>query len=343
MNDNNTPPVMHDVARHAGVSQKTVSRVINDAPYVREEVRDRVLKAIKELGYRPNVSARALVTKQTATLGAIMPATELFGPNAQLHAIERTAQELGYGLLVASVKEGDRDSLLAAIGRVLDSGAAGIVISGTALISTPIDDDLYGTPSIVFGEHVPEGSALGYVGINQASGTVQAIEHLLDLGHDTVHHITGPLTWSSARERLAAWEATLRRHGRRVPDPVPGDWSYQSGLDAASHLLQGQGVTAIFAANDEMAVGAMRAASRAGRRIPEDLSIVGFDDTPMAAYLPIALTTVHQDFPRSTRLAVEAVIDLINGTHEPTDLTIPTWLVVRESTGQPRARAVDTT
>jgi DNA-binding LacI/PurR family transcriptional regulator len=330
-------PAGTDVARVAGVSQKTVSRVINGEPHVKEEVRLRVLRAAQELGYRRNNAARALNSGRTHQIGVISLGTALYGPASLLISLERTARTCGYSLTVISTFEGDPRGVAGAIDSLLEQGVEGIVLA------EPIDEgedlDLtVGLPVLVLGEFPGlQGSQVVAVGGNGAEGARAATQHLLFLGHPTVWHVAGPQRWWSARERLDGWRDALRSAGAPEPPWLEGDWSPASGYETGSRLARNPDVTAIFVANDEMAIGVVRALADAGRSVPDDVSIVGFDDIPLAAYQSPPLTTIRQDFDTQAERGLECLVRQIEAPAEepPRDLAPPLQLVVRSSTSVP--------
>ncbi|MFF3937427.1 LacI family DNA-binding transcriptional regulator [Streptomyces phaeofaciens] len=333
-----------DVARLAGVSQKTVSRVFNDEPYVSAEVRRRVLEAAEELGYRRNDAARALASGRSRSIGVVTLGTALYGPVSLLMGVERAVRDTGYALRVVNTVEGDPAGIAGAVDSLLDQGVDGIVVS------EPIDESGDGgeagialradVPVLVLGAPSPVTAptvltAGGGAGLMARTAT----EHLLELGHMTVHHLAGPQRWYAARDRLAGWRATLTAHDREVPPVVEGDWSAASGHRAGRALADDPGVTAVFAANDDMAIGLIRALLEAGRRVPDDVSVVGFDDTPVAAYVTPPLTTVPQPFDAVAREGLKRLVHAIEhpGAAPLPSSDPPVDLVVRASTAPPRA------
>jgi DNA-binding LacI/PurR family transcriptional regulator len=332
-------PVMSDVGRLAGVSHQTVSRVINGSPHVRPETRDRVMAAMEELGYRPNPVARALVTGRSKMLGVVSFDTTLYGPASTLFGIERAAHEAGYFIIVASLEALDRSSVIDAVERLRRQGVEGILViaphaqAGEALLHAPTDMPL------VAAEAGPEAGA-PVVAVDQIAGAVSATRHLLDLGHPTVHHISGPRDFTEARQRREGWRATLEAAGaQNIPEPLEGDWSPQAGYDLGRQLSADPQVSAVFVANDQMALGVLRAMHEAGREVPGDVSVVGFDDIPEAAYFLPPLTTVRQDFiemgRRSLRMLLRTIETDRRASAEP---LVPPELVVRGSTGPARRR-----
>ena len=300
-------PVMADVARLAGVSHQTVSRVLNGHPNVSPATRAGVLAAIHDLGYRPNIAARTLVTGKTNVLGVISFDTTLYGPASMLYGIERAARP-GYFVAIASLPSFDRASLTSAVERFLGQAVAGIiVIAPQTGVAETLSELSVGVPLVAVG--CGAGVRLPSVKIDNVAGAMLATRHLLGLGHQTVHHIGGPGDWHDARDRIAGWRQELRAAGAPVPEMPRGDWSARSGYEAGRQLVARPEVTAVFCANDPMALGFLRATAEAGRRVPQDISVVGFDDVPEAAYFSPPLTTVRQDFGVLGRQALSTLID----------------------------------
>jgi DNA-binding LacI/PurR family transcriptional regulator len=326
-------PVMSDVGRLAGVSHQTVSRVINGSNNVRPETRDRVLAAMRELNYRPNSVARALVTGQSKTLGVVSFDTTLYGPASTLFGIERAAHEAGYFIIVASLKALNRSSVPEAVERLRLHGVDGILViapqeeSADALLHAPV-----GAVPLVAVEAGPS-AGVPVVAIDQHAGAAAATQHLLDLGHETVWHIAGPQSFLEAQRRLEGWRSTLLAAGAQPPAPLIGDWSARAGYDLGRRLSGDPAVSAVFVANDQMALGVLRAMHEADRELPGEVSVVGFDDIPEAPYFTPPLTTVRQDFDelgsRSVRLLLR-MLDLGKPLRAGSSAT--PQLVVRAST-----------
>jgi DNA-binding LacI/PurR family transcriptional regulator len=323
---------MSDVGRLAGVSHQTVSRVINGSPRVRPETRQRVISAMRELSYRPNSIARALATGRTNMLGVVGFDTTLYGPASVLFGIERAAHEEGYLMVVASLKALDRASAADAIERLRVRGVDGILVIAPDLASA---DALRRTQSeipLVAAEAGPS-DVLSVVAVDQYAGAVSATRHLLDLGHQTVWHISGPADWLETRERIEGWRATLESAGIAPPPLLVGDWTARAGYDLGRRLSADRSVTAVFAANDQMALGVLRAMHEAGRAVPAEVSVVGFDDIPEAPYFAPPLTTVRQDFIEVGSRSLLALVRTIEtGERIVGGSRIPTELVVRAST-----------
>jgi DNA-binding LacI/PurR family transcriptional regulator len=328
-------PVMSDVGRLAGVSHQTVSRVINGSPHVRPETRARVLAAMEELGYRPNPVARALVTGRSRMLGVVSFDTTLYGPASTLFGIERAAHEAGYFIIVASLEALNRSSVADAVERLRRQGVDGILViaphaeAGEALLHAPSDVPL------VAAEAGPEHGA-PVAAVDQVAGAVSATRHLLELGHRTVWHISGPPDFIEAGQRQEGRRATLEAAGAEVPEPLAGDWSPGTGYELGRRLSADPEVTALFVANDQMALGVLRAMHEVGREVPRDLSVVGFDDIPEAAYFLPPLTTVRQDFIEMGRRSLRMLLRTIEtGRRGSQESLVPPELIVRGSTASP--------
>lgn len=334
-------PSSTDVARLAGVSQKSVSRVFNDEPYVSAEVRRRVLEAAEQLGYRRNNAARALASGRTRSIGVVTLGTALYGPASLLIGVERVVRDTGYALRVVNTMEGDPAGLAGAVDSLLDQGVDGIVISEPIHEQSPGGGDplAIGVPVLTLGAPPPPLTAPTVLTAGDGADLMAraAIEHLLALGHRTVHHLAGPQRWYAARDRLTGWRASLTQQGRDIPPAVEGDWSATSGYRAGRELADDDAVTAVFAANDDMAIGLIRALTEADRRVPEDVSVIGFDDIPVAAYVTPPLTTVRQPFDA---VAQEGLKRLVHAIENPDADPLPPSgppvdLIVRASTAPP--------
>jgi DNA-binding LacI/PurR family transcriptional regulator len=326
-------PVMTDVARLAGVSHQTVSRVINGSPQVRPNTRERVLLAMQELDYRPNSAARALVTGRSRTLGVVSFDTTLYGPASTLYAIERAAHDAGYFITIVSLEALDRASVLSAVERLRMQGVDGILViaplegAGEALVALPRDLPLVAVEA-------GPADALPVVAVDQRAGAALATRHLLELGHPTVAHIAGPLDFLEAVERIEGWRATLQAAGADAPEVLVGDWSPRSGYELGRRLVERGGAGAIFVANDQMALGVLRALHEADFEIPRQVSVVGFDDIPEAQYFTPPLTTVRQDFGEIGRRSLALMLGMMEAEGErpsPPPLVAPE-LILRSST-----------
>lgn len=326
-----TAPVMADVARVAGVSHQTVSRVINGSPNIKPSTRDRVLAAIGELGYRPNTAARALVTRRTSVIGIIASETGLFGPTSIQRNVEEAARSVGYFTGAVSLREFTAATLTAAIDHILRQGAEGIVLIAAKYEALDvINQQDFGVPVVVV-EGDDDRAALT-VGVDQHRGAHLATSHLISLGHERIAHVRGPRDWTEADARAQGWRDAITEAGLEPGPEFPGDWTPASGYAAGQALLADRTVSAVFLANDQMTTGLLLAAHEAGVVVPDDLSVVGFDDSPEAAYLIPPLTTVRQDFPEVGRRAISLLDAAITGTPTDVERSIAPELVVRSST-----------
>jgi len=328
---------MADVAKLAGFSHQTVSRVINGSSQVRPDTREAILEAMRLLDYRPNSMARALATGRSRTLGVVGLDTTLHGPASTLFGIHRAAHDAGYFISTVSLQTLDRASVLEAFERLRIQGVEGILViaprteAAHAVLQLPED------VPIVAVEGGPE-TGVPLVAVDQVAGAAAVTRHLLDLGHRTVWHIAGPDDWFEARQRIVGWEQTLRAAGIEPPERLAGDWSPASGYALGARLAADPGVTAVFVANDQMALGLLRVLNELGRSVPGDVSVVGFDDIPEAAYFTPPLTTVRQDFNEMGRRSLHVLLEQIERGHRAAVReVVPAVLLERGSTAPPRA------
>ncbi|MFE7039970.1 LacI family DNA-binding transcriptional regulator [Streptomyces atratus] len=327
---------MADVARVAGVSSQTVSRVSNGFPGVNEETRQRVLAAMKELGYRPNSAARALKRGDFRTIGVITFTLSTTGNVRTLEAIATSAAQEGYSVTLLPVAVPTQDEVRGAFSRLGELAVDAVIVI--------MEVHLLDSASLSLPPHVKivvadsdAGDRYAVVDTDQAGGTRDAVLHLLDLGHRTVWHLAGPETSYAAQRRTDAWRRTLEEAGRMPPPLVRGDWSAESGYRAGLHLAEQDDCTAVFAANDQMALGLLRALHERGRKVPQDVSVIGFDDIPESGSFLPPLTTVHQDFAEVGRRCVESALRQVRqGEAERGTTLVPTRLVVRDSTAHGR-------
>lgn len=332
---------LDDVAQCAGVSYQTVSRVVNDHPSVAESTRERVLQAIKELDYRPNRTARSLAMRRSNTVGVVGFDTRYFGPSQTLVNIEAVLKREGYGLAFTSIDDGTVAGVQRASSEISNQDLDGIVmIAPLAGADVQAIADVFGdTPFVMI--DVNPGEAVHSVAIDQAHGVRLAVEHLVALGHRNVCEISGPLRWNDARERHETWRTTLEAAGIEPGASFESDWTAAGGFAATRRLLATRTpCTALVVGNDQMALGAIRALRDAGLRVPEDVSVVGFDDVPEAAFFDPPLTTVRQDFEALGQQCVEYLTTLIRAPETPRHQRVlyPTF-VVRSSTMAPHEAA----
>ncbi|WP_298461151.1 LacI family DNA-binding transcriptional regulator [uncultured Cellulomonas sp.] len=326
---------MADVAALAGVSGQTVSRVSTGADSVRPETRRRVLAAMTELGYSPNTAARALRYGSFRTIGVIAHRLARTGESRTVEAVVDAARAEGYTVSLVDVRSPSSDDVSAAAAQLSHQAIDGLVII-RAETATPATLALPPRLPVV----VSDSRFIGHhpaVGADQSAGARLAVQHLLDLGHRTVHHLAGPADSGPAELRIEAWRATLEDAALPVPPLHLGDWSAQSGYEQGRQIARDRSVTAVFCANDEMAAGLIRALHETGTRVPDDVSVVGFDNIPLASYLWPPLTTVAQDFHAIGHCLVDLLMRQVNEGADLRDAhtVVPVELVVRQSTAPP--------
>jgi len=330
---------MADVGRLAGVSHQTVSRVVNGSLHVRPETRRRVLEAMQTLGYRPNPLARGLVTGRSNTLGVVSFDTTLYGPASTLLGIERAAHEAGYFIVIASLKALNRASVADAVERLSLQGVDGILVIAPLQSAAEALLDAPQRLPLVAVEAGP-GDSIPVVEVDQFAGAADATRHLLDLGHETVWHLAGPSDFLESERRVSGWRATLEAAGAEPPPVYVGDWSARAGYDLGRRLAADRSVSAVFVANDQMALGVLRAMHEAGRAVPREVSVVGFDDIPEAGYFSPPLTTVRQDFDEIGARSLQLLVrEIETGRRQPSAPRVRPELIVRASTSVAPPRA----
>lgn len=335
-------PTMADVAQVAGVSHQTVSRVLSNHPNVRESTRSEVQRAIEQLGYRRNSSARALVTRRTLTLGVVACNPTLFGPASTLFGLEEAARDEGYMVSAVTLRQFTSRALEEAIEHLSDWGVEGIVVIVPHRAAVAALSELrlpFPVVTVEGGHSLP----IHGVSVDQELGARMVTGHLLAGGHRTVWHVAGPPDWLEAGARVDGWRATLEEAGAEVPEPLIGDWTPLSGYRAGQELAgrvaagaarrQSHGVTAVFVANDQMALGVMRAFREAGLSVPGQVAIAGFDDIPEAEFFAPPLTTVRQDFAAVGQASIRLLISQLESgaTREAERVVIEPRLIVRGS------------
>ena len=329
-------PGMLDVARLAGVSHQTVSRVLNDHPSVRPQTRVRVEAAIRELGYRRNSAARALATRRSSTVGLLTATSNRSGPVSTLVAVEQASRAAGLWVSVASLSVYDPESVRAALDHFLDQGVDGIIVIAPVEEAVQVASAVaLDVPVVIVAPRVEAGSRALAVAVDQRHGARLVVRHLAGLGHTRIAHVAGPVGWLDAIERESGWREELAALGLEVPDMVRGDWTAASGYAAARDL--DPGATAVFASNDQMALGLVRALVEQGRRVPEDVSVAGFDDIETAGFALPPLTTVRQDFAELGLAAVRTLVGRMAGDPAPPATLVQPALQVRASTARPPA------
>jgi DNA-binding LacI/PurR family transcriptional regulator len=326
-----------DVAARAGVSYQTVSRVINGKGEVRPQVRARVQATVAELGYRPSAIARSMVRGRTHTLGCIAPNLTDYTFACLVEGAKVEARQRGYFLLAASAEREDE------VGALCDEMLGSGRVDGLLAINPYADgrhrhfDQLVSSgAAIVYYGVSKRDDGVSSVGLDDESGAYQATRHLITLGHKNIAMVAGPANEDCVQDRNAGFMRALEEAERvSTLATSPGDWSASSGYEAMQQwLASGARFTALFAQNDRMAVGAIKAAREHGLRVPQDLAVVGFDDMPLASYFDPPLTTIRQDIFEHGRQGARVLIETIEDPSRPVEhVVIPAQLVVRESCG----------
>jgi LacI family transcriptional regulator len=338
-------PTLRDVAEIAGVSTKTVSRVVNNQGEISDATRSRVQAAIEQLGYRPNILARSLIHRRTDTLAVVAWGIDYFGPSHTVVGIEQQAHELGYSLFLNLIIQPDDNDLMQVLDALVDRRVDGIIWAVPEvgenrnwLKSVQLDQ----LPPIVFLSMEPQ-PGLSVVSVDNRCGARQATRHLVDQGRRKIGIITGPMAWWEARERYAGWQEVLQEAGLS-PAPsmvVEGEWSAASGEQGMRILLGREPeIDAVFACSDQIALGALGIAHQSGRRVPDDLAIVGFDNIPESACFWPPLTTVYQQLIDVGRIAVQNLHKMIasyqrnEGSFETSVTIIEPELIIRASSSR---------
>lgn len=326
-------PNIRDVARLAGVSYQTVSRVLNDHPSIRPSTKERVLEVISEIGYRPNQAARALVTSRSRTIGVLTSQNAHYGPTTSVTAIEHAAREAGYRISVTSLASTEHTSIKAALEQLQTQAVEALVVIAPQVRVLEAIRELEITVPYVTLQNADVGGQ-NSMSVDQVAGARMATQHLIDLGHTEIMHISGPQDWIEAEARMQGYLDAINESDLRTRAPILGDWSSHFGYYAGLELLKFRDFTALFASNDQMALGFMHACWDSGLSVPGDISVVGFDDIPEAAHFYPPLTTVRQNFTEIGRRAVSLLLTELQGGTVAYDSIVPE-LVVRRSTAAP--------
>ncbi|WP_310017028.1 LacI family DNA-binding transcriptional regulator [Microbacterium resistens] len=323
-------PSIRDVARLAGVSHQTVSRVLNDHPSIRPETKARVLDAIQVLDYRPNVAARALATSRSSTLGILSSTTGEFGPTSSIAGIEDAARAAGYAVSTLNIPDTTPEAIGAAVRQLVREHVDGIVVLAPQVrVFSVLRGMAVAVPFVSL--QTASGSDGVTLSADQVAGARMITEYLIRLGHTDILHVAGPQDWIEAESRMRGYLDALRDADLPTFPPIRGDWTADFGYFAGQELARRRDFTAVFAANDVMAIGLMHGFRDAGLRVPADVSVVGFDDVPVAAHVAPPLTTVHQDFPELGRRAVQILLAQIRGEERPAFGPVAPVLCGRES------------
>lgn len=335
-------PSIREVAALAGVSHQTVSRVINAHPGIRPDTRERVLKVIAAVNYRPSGVARALATRRSKRIGVVVDSAGQFGPNATLRAIEQAARGLSYSVSAVTTSAEQSGSATAAVDHLMAHGVDALcIIAPRASSVDPLLAQSDQLPTLVVSSGLDTSArptSLLTASVDQRRGAELAVEHLIGLGHERILHVSGPTDWLDAQGRELGWRTALERAGLDVLPVVVGDWSADFAYDFARGLAGRPDFTAIFCANDQMSLGLLHGLGELGLSVPGDVSVVGFDDLAESRHFHPPLTTIRQDFQALGHRVVQALIATIEGRPAPRSSVIEPVLVVRDSTAPPPAR-----
>ncbi|WP_315501212.1 LacI family DNA-binding transcriptional regulator [Actinomyces radicidentis] len=312
-------PGMMDVARLAGVSHQTVSRVINAPDSVRPGTRERVQRAIDELGYRRNMAARALVTDSTRTIGVVTASSHFFGPASTTTAIEDAARAAGYACLVSALPDDSDQGVAEVLDFLVNRGVDGVIaVAPRSSIAGAATRTARRVPLVVVADGLAPAERIHVVSVDQDLGARLAVEHLLESGRRRVAHLAGPGDWYDAVSRERGWCGALEDAGFAPGVRLEGDWSAESGARGGRELVArsraGEPMPdAVFCANDMMALGLLSALREEGVDVPGRVAVVGFDDVDGAAWFAPPLTTVSQPFAELGRLSLEVLLEALAG------------------------------
>lgn len=323
---------IYDVAQAAGVSHQTVSRFLKGFEGIRPETREKVVRALDELGYRPNLTARSLKSGRSHRIGALTDDISNVGPRRVAEGASAAAREAGYVLDLVSLDVRNPRAIEESLELITQHDLAGVLaLSSTDAMTHAFETTEFRAP--VYIDVEADDAVSGHPSDLTSVGLPALITHLAGLGHRSLVHIAGPAAWSAARNRVLAYDAAVEDQGLRSVGVLQGDWSARSGYQAVAELDRLPEATAFVAANDQMALGAMLALKERGCRIPEDVSVVGIDDIPESAFFDPPLTTLRIDFEAQGRASVLKLIARIEGAEiRPIDVP-PPQLVIRRSSG----------
>ena len=330
---------INDVARHAGVSYQTVSRVINQHPSVSAETRERVLQAVQLLDYHPSAAARMLAAKRSSLIGVVTSGLAHYGPGKMLASLDTAARNLGYKISMLQIVEFSSAEISSAIQQLRQQQVEGIIVFiPTQEVGANQIEQLCGGLPVVITDAEP-GIGRYVTNMDHISGTRAAAQHLLTLGHRRIGFINGPLDWYSGMMRRQGWLSALNQAKLSPIAEFEGDWSAHSGYQATTQLLEQKlDITGLLVGNDQMALGALHALHQHNLELPRDMSVVGFDDIPDAEFFEPALTTVRQDFSHLAQLALEQLLAQVDQKDKINELKmISPHLLVRGSTAPPRS------
>jgi DNA-binding LacI/PurR family transcriptional regulator len=317
------------------VSYQTVSRALNDSENIRQSTKDRVLEVIAQLGYRPNQAARALVTSRSRTIGVLTSQVATYGPATSLQAIEEAAREAGYLITTTSLATSDYEAIRDRLEYLISQAIEGlVVIAPQVRVFDAIRELEISLPLVTLDSTGRDGQRS--LSVDQVAGARLATRHLIDLGHRNIIHLAGPQDWIEAEARMKGFLDEMIESDLDFRPPVLGDWTADLGYQVGSELARFRDFTAVFAANDLMALGLIHAFRDSGLDVPGDVSVIGFDDVPEAAHYWPPLTTVRQDFAEIGRRSIGLLLDELHGQRDRAHDQIRPELILRKSTAPPR-------
>jgi len=338
---------IYDVAKQAGVSRQTVSRVLNNRPDVSEETRKRVQEIMEGLNYHPSAIARSLSRQKSNILGVVTAGLKYIGPSRTLNGITGKAEELGYGLLLKELATFSANNVHPLLGWFQSHQVDGIIWA-----APEIEDNRNWLGDLLPEIDIPiifltmeKREDVSIVAIDNYLGARMATEHLISLGRKNIGHITGPLDWWEAHQRKLGWEAALSDAGYKLSEHTwaEGNWSSRSGQTAFTELVEKfPGMDGLFVGNDQMALSVLRASFEQGRKIPDDLAVIGFDGIPESEFYCPSLSTVNQNQNELGCIAVEELVKLVENKMmaddvvEPKYITIRPELIIRQSSQKPQ-------
>ncbi|NDL57459.1 LacI family DNA-binding transcriptional regulator [Phytoactinopolyspora mesophila] len=327
-------PAITDVAKLAGVSVPTVSRVLTGSVPVSKARRERVLAAIEELGYRPNGAARALVKGHQSVIAVLASNTTRYGYALTIQGIEEAARAAGFIVMITVIESEDAGAVTSAVDLALRNPVSGVVVLKFDPVGVAALRALPKSLAVVAASG-SRGTSIPHATLDDTAAASEATDYLLKLGHTTVHHVAIP---SSGRRsgRALGWQKALERAGAEVPEVMYAGWEPRRAHEIGFSLASRPDVTAVLCGNDELAIGLMRGLYDGGRRVPDDISVVGFDGHPLGELWAPSLTTVEQDFAELGRRSFDLVAALIEGKPAPMTSARQPHLVIRESAAPPR-------
>jgi DNA-binding LacI/PurR family transcriptional regulator len=332
---------IYDIAVRTGVSYQTVSRVLNGMPHVSPATRERVQAMIEKVDFRPNMTARQLASQRSTTVGLVTFATGFYGPAQILANCEQASKEMDLSFMFRGIVEQNTPEIRRAVNELCAHQVCGILLYLPLRINLrDLQDVFRNVPIVAVDSNL--GCKCPGIYIDQELGSRIATRHLIQLRHKKIAYLQGPLFWRAAEQRFKGWLKELKAANLHPGPVITGDWTAESGFEAARKLIAenwGE-YSALVVANDQMALGAIRAFEESGVQIPQAISVVGFDDIPEAAYFRPPLSTIKQDFAALARASVECLMGQVNQNQPIRLRTIQPILVGRESTAAPNHRMI---